>query len=324
MVELLLIVTGFVAVSGVFAMIDAAVLNVTPAEVEVMIAKKKWGAKELKSLLRHTTRAIIIIVICTNVTNILGPILAGQKAVALFGSNAIGTMTAFLTFATIIFSEIIPKSFGAHNAPRISRRIAPFLLLLITVFYPLVFVLERIVRLFKSGKRKVGTEEQIRALANIGGGAGHIDADEQEFIHRAFVLNDRKVREIMIGSEKMACIKADTTIEQAAKTVFHHHFSRYPVIGVSIDDTYGYILSRDILSAVAAGKGGAPITPLVREILTVGADLPCDTLLNVLRDNAAQLAMVEEYMRIVGLVTLEDVLEQLVGEIKDESDIATP
>ncbi|OGJ59836.1 hypothetical protein A2881_01740 [Candidatus Peribacteria bacterium RIFCSPHIGHO2_01_FULL_55_13] len=321
MIELLLIVAVFVAISGFFAMIDAAVLNVTPAEVEVMINKKKLGAKELKFLLRHTTRAIIVIVICTNVTNILGPILAGQKAVALFGSNAIGYMTAFLTFATIIFSEIIPKSFGAHNAPRISRRIAPLLLLLITLLYPLVFVLERIVRLFKSGKRKVGTEEQIRALANIGGGAGHIDADEQQFIHRAFVLNDRKVRDIMIKGEQMVCIKTDATIEQAAKTVFHHHFSRYPVIGSSFHDTRGYILSRDILSAVADGKGSAPITPLIRDILTVDADLPCDSLLNILRNNAAQLAMVREQKQIVGLVTLEDVLEQLVGEIKDETDI---
>lgn len=321
MVELLLIVTGFVAISGFFAMIDAAVLNVAPAEVEVMIAKKKWGAKELKSLLRHTTRAIIVIVICTNVTNILGPILAGQKAVALFGSNAIGYMTAFLTFATIIFSEIIPKSFGAHNAPRISRRIAPFLLLLITIFYPLVFVLERIVRLFKSGRRKVGTEEQIRALANIGGGAGHIDADEQEFIHRAFVLNDRKVREIMIKNWKIVCIQADATIERAAKIVFQHHFSRYPVTGSLCNNIRGYTLSRDILSAMADGKGGAPVTPLIREILTVDAELPCDELLSLLRKNAAQLAMVQESGRIVGLVTLEDVLEELVGEIKDERDL---
>jgi CBS domain containing-hemolysin-like protein len=323
MVELLLIVAGFITISGFFAMIDAAVLNVTPAEVEVMINKKKLGAKELKFLLRHTTRAIIVIVICTNVTNILGPILAGQKAVTLFGSNAIGYMTAFLTFATIIFSEIIPKSIGAHHAPRISRRVAPLLLLLITVLYPLVFVLERIVRLFKSGKRKVGTEEQIRALANIGGGAGHIDADEQDFIHRAFVLNDRKVREIMIKGDHMKCISAEKTIEQAAKTVFHHHFSRYPVIGSSINDTRGYVLSRDILSAMADGKGTALITPLIREILTVDADLPCDSLLNILRNNAAQLAMVREQKQIVGLVTLEDVLEQLVGEIKDEGDIVT-
>lgn len=320
MLELLLIVALFIAASGVFAMIDAAVLNVTPAEVEVLLTRKKWGARELKTLLRHSTRAIIVIVICTNVTNILGPILAGQKAVALFGSNAIGYMTAFLTFATIICSEIIPKSFGAHNAPRISRRAAPFLLFAVRILFPIVWILERVVKLFKSGKRKIGTEEQIRALANIGSGAGHIDADELDFIHRAFVLNDRKTREIMISLPRMVSIPADARIEQAARTVFHHHFSRYPVLKPPTNDVSGYILSRDILSAMAEGKGFAPVTPLVREILTVNANLPCDALLSTLRGNAAQLALVHEEGTIVGLVTLEDVLELLVGEIKDETD----
>ncbi|MEK7563106.1 MAG: hemolysin family protein [Patescibacteria group bacterium] len=320
MFELVVIVAGFISISGFFAMIDAAVLNVTPAEVEVLITRKKWGARELKSLLRNTSRAIIVIVIFTNVTNILGPILAGQKAVALFGSSAIGYMTAFLTFTTIICSEIIPKSFGAHNAPRISRRAAPFLLALVTVLYPIVWVLERVVRLFKSGKRKIGTEEQIRALANIGGGAGHIDADELNFIHRAFVLNDRKARDIMIPFPSVMGISADVRIQQAARTVFLYHFSRYPVFGKSSDDVRGYILSHDILSAMAEGKGSDPVTPLIREILTVDADLPCDALLNLLRKHSAQLAMVIDDAGIVGLVTLEDVLEELVGEIYDESD----
>ncbi|OGJ61707.1 hypothetical protein A3C37_03040 [Candidatus Peribacteria bacterium RIFCSPHIGHO2_02_FULL_53_20] len=93
------------------------------------------------------------------------------------------------------------------------------------------------------------------------------------------------------------------------------------MIGTSFNDIRGYILSRDILSATADGKGGAPITPLVREILTVEADLPCDSLLNILRNNAAQLAMVRDDGEIAGLVTLEDVLEQLVGKIKDEGDL---
>ncbi|MFA5800463.1 MAG: hemolysin family protein [Candidatus Peribacteraceae bacterium] len=321
MIELALLVTGFIVVSGFFAMIDAAILNVTPAEVEELITKKKWGAKALKSLLRRTTRAIIVIVIFTNVTNILGPILAGKKAMELFGNEAIGYMTALLTFATIIFSEIIPKSIGAHSAPRISRRIAPVLQVFIIVFYPLIIVLERLVRLFKSGKRKVGTEEQIRALANIGGGAGHIDADERELIHRAFVLNDRKVKDIMTPVQSMVCISRSSNVRQGAKLIFAHHYSRYPMVGNSLDDIQGYILSRDVLEALADGKGEESVSCLLRELLTVDASLACDELLNVLRRNDAQLVVVAEHEKTVGLVTLEDVLEELVGEIRDEGDV---
>jgi len=321
MINLVLLVTGFIAVSGILAMIDAAVLNVTPAEVEVLIGKKKWGAKELKNLLQHTTRAIIVIVLLSNVTNILGPILSAKKATELFGSEAIGYMTAILTFATIIFSEIIPKSFGAHNAPRISRRVAPFLSVLIIILYPLVIVLERIVRLFKKGSRKIGTEAQIRALANIGGGEGHIDADERELIHRAFVLNDKITRDVMTPRDRIVSIPSIFTIDQAARLIFTRHFSRYPLIGMSLDDIRGYVLSMDVFEALADGKGDLPVTMLLRKLLSIDAGLPCDDVLNFLRKNSAQLVIVTDQQKTVGLVTLEDVIEELVGEFNDEEDV---
>ncbi len=322
MIDLTLLIAGFIAASGFFAMIDAAILNVSPAEVEVLISKNRWGARQLKKLLQHTTRAIVVIVIFTNVTNVLGPILAAEKAISLYGNEAIGYMTAFLTFATIIFSEIIPKSLGAHNAPRISRRVAPFLLALITLLYPLVIALERLVRLFKkSDKRKVGTEDQIRALANLGGGEGHIDADERELIHRAFVLNDRKARDVMTLAGKVVSISSNSTIGQAARLIFTNHFSRYPVIGATLEDIRGYVLSMDVLEALADGKGDRPVTVLLRNLLTVDTAFPCDELLHVLRKNAAQLAAVTDHGKTVGLVTLEDVLEELVGEFKDEGDV---
>lgn len=320
MTELILIVLGFIALSGFFALIDAAILNITPAEVEVMIAKKKWGARELRRLLRHTTRAIVIIVIFTNITNILGPILAGKKAVELYGSEAIGYITAILTLGTIVFSEIVPKSLGAHYAPTIARMAAPLLWVVSIILYPVVFVLEAFVRIFKSGKRKVGTEEQIRALANLGGGAGHIDADERELIHRAFVLNDRKAKDIMTPIGSVVCMSAALTIRQAAKMIFTDHYSRYPVTGDIQGDVLGYVISRDILKSLADGKGELPVATVLRDLPTVKAALPCDELLNALRKNAEQLALVVDQGRIIGMVTLEDVLEELVGEITDEGD----
>ncbi len=319
MTELLLLILGFVAASGFFALIDAAILNVTPAEAEVLVAEKRRGARELKRLLRSMTRAIIVIVIFTNVTNVLGPILAGRKAVELFGSDSIGVITAVLTFLTIIFSEIIPKSLGAHYAPLISRIVAPFLLAAIVVLFPLVVLLERFVRLFKSGKRKVGTEEQIRALANIGGGAGHIDADERELIHRAFVLNDRRAKDIMTPVASMVTVDAATTVRKAVRVIFTHHYSRYPLRDAS-GGVRGYVLSRDVLEAFADGDEHRAVSSLARSLPSVEGSLPCDELLNVLRKTAAQLVLVTEEGKTVGLVTLEDVLEELVGEIEDEGD----
>ncbi len=320
MLELLLLATAFVFASGVLAMLDAAILSVNHAEVAVMITKKRWGATTLERVLRHTTRAIIVIVILTNITNILGPILVGRKAEALFGSTAIGIVTAALTFITIIFSEIIPKSVGTHYAPRIARIVAPFLRILIVILYPIVIVLERIARMFKSGKRKVGTEDQIRALANIGRGAGHIDADERELIHRAFSLNDRTARDIMSPVKDIVSIPRLATVREAAKVVFENSYSRYPIIGTSMNQTLGYVLSKDILEALADGEGAFPVTTLKRNIALASPSMRCDDLLNFLKKTKAQIALVGTKDEIVGLVTLEDVLEELVGEIHDEGD----
>lgn len=322
MLELSLLILGFILASGFFSMIDAAILSVTPAEVEVMIAKQRWGAVTLKKLLRHTTHAIIIIVIFTNITNILGPILVGRKAEAVFGSSAIGVITAFLTFATIIFSEIIPKAIGAHQAPRISRMIAPPLRALVILLFPVVYLLEKLVRLFKAGKRKVGTEEQIRALANLGGKAGHIDADERELIHRAFVLNDRTTAEVMTPASKIIACQMHTTIRSAAKMVFAHSYSRYPVTDESPDDVRGYVLSRDILEMLAFGREDATVLEIMRKIPIVNSEMRCDDLLHFLRKNMAQMAIVQDGNATVGLVTLEDTLEELVGSILDEHDDA--
>ncbi len=301
-------------------MIDAAILSVNHAEVEVMISRKRWGARDLRQLLRHTTRAIIVIVILTNIMNILGPILVGRKAEALFGSQAIGIITALLTFTTIILSEIIPKSIGTHYAPRIARTIAPILRVLIFVMYPVVLALERIARMFKSGKRKVGTEDQIRALANLGGGAGHIDSDERELIHRAFVLNDRLTGDIMSPASSIVFIRSDSSIRLAAKIIFENSYSRYPVIGTSLDDIIGYVLSSDVLELIADGKDSLPLFDIIRDVPTVDPLLRCDDLLNVLRKSELHLAIVKAQGKTVGLVTLEDVLEELVGEIRDEGD----
>lgn len=321
MSEIVITTAVFILLSGLWAMIDAAILSVTPAEVEVLIIKKRYGAKDLKALLKHTTRAIIVIVILTNVTNILGPILIGRQAEALFGSTAIGVVTAILTFLTIIASEIIPKSIGTHYAPRIARIVAPLLRALIVILYPIVRLLELIVRVFKSGKRKIGTEDQIRALANLGRGAGHIDSDERELIHRAFVLNDTTASAVMTPLGELSTLKKTTTVWEASVMVFEEHYSRYPVLADDGKKAVGYVLSKDILEALADGDDDRTIEYLIRPIEVVAPTMRCDDLMNFLRKNMTQIALVGTPNNVIGLVSLEDVLEELVGEIHDEMDV---
>jgi CBS domain containing-hemolysin-like protein len=320
MFELSLYIIVFIALSGLMAMVDAAVLSVSAGEVEEMIAQNKWGAAPLKSIVGRITRAVVIIVLITNTINILGPILAGNKAIELYGNAVIGIVTAILTLGTILFSEIIPKSLGAHYAPAISRVSAPIILALIYALYPVVIVLEAISNLLKSGQRRIGTEAQIRSLVTIGRRAGYIESDEGQLIHRAFVLNDKTAADVMTPLKNMASVEADATIQQAVQRVMQHEYSRYPVFGNSLHDVKGMVMSRDILEALNDGKDAEAVSTIVRPALTVPAEMRSDELLVLFRDRHIHLAVVQDQGKTLGLVTLEDVLEELVGEIDDEKD----
>lgn len=320
MLELVLYIVGFITCSGILAMVDSAILSVSRAEIEELVAQKKRGAKALQKVSDHITRAVVVVVIITNTINVLGPILVGQKAIAEFGSTVIGIITAILTFGTIVFSEIIPKSLGVHYAPYISRWSAPVLIVLATVLYPLVVVLEAFSKLFETGKRRIGTETQIRSLVTLGRRAGYIEHDEGQLIQKTFTLNDKTARDVMTPLEKVVWLKDTATIQDATKFVFKAAFSRYPVFGKTEDEVSGYVMSRDILEATAENRVADKITTILRKVLKVDAKDLLDDLLVLFRDERVHLAVVRGEGKTIGILTLEDVIEELVGEIVDEQD----
>ena len=324
MIELSIYIVVFIALSGLMALVDAALLSVSRAEVEEMVADRQWGASALWSLKNRITRAVVVIVLFTNTINILGPILAGNLAIAIYGNTALGVITAVLTFGTIVFSEIIPKSLGAHYAPFIARISAPIIFILTYALCPLVISLEWISDLFKSGRRPIGTEAQIRALAKLGRHAGYIESDEGQLIQRAFMLNDRTAADIMTPLRNVVTVPPSATIRQAAECVLHHAYSRYPVFGDSNDHAQGMLISRDILQAITEGRDEEPISTILKPTLTVDSQLRSDVLLILFRNRGVHLAIVQKDGENAGLVTLEDVLEELVGEIEEEKHLAPP
>ncbi|MFG0331928.1 MAG: hemolysin family protein [Maioricimonas sp. JB049] len=321
MLLLSIYVLMFLFLSGLLALVDAAVLSVTRAETEELVLQEKTGAVWLQTVKKQMTRAVVVIVIITNTINVLGPILVGQKAVEIYGSTVIGVITAVLTLGTIIFSEIIPKSLGAHYAPTISRCSAPVIVALWWGLFPIVILLERMVVLLQRGERHVGTETQIRSLVRLGLQSGRIEPDESQLIQQAFLLNDRSAADIMTPRAQVVTIPATATISEAARIVFDHEFSRYPVLGDEPHDVIGMVLSRQILAQLADGHAGAVVKELVQPVPRVPPEMRSDALLAMFRRRKVHLAAVHESGRLLGLVTLEDVLEELVGEIADEKDV---
>lgn len=320
MISLVLTFLVFLALSGLMAAIDAAILSVTRPEISELIAARKWGARRLQSVKQSLTRAVVVIVILTNTINVLGPILVSQQAAATFGPESILVAIIALTLGTILFSEIIPKALGSHHAPFVARLSAPLIRFAGFVLFPLARALEALANLLKKGKRHIGTEEQIRAMAVIGRESGLIEGDELRMIQRAFVLNDLTAADLMTPLAEVSALSASRTVREAADEVSGQPISRFPVFGDSADEVCGVVMNRDIFETLFEGRGEAPVLSIARPAVVVDKTRRSDWLLVMFRDKHNHLAVVQDAGRTIGVVTLEDVLEELVGEIEDEQD----
>ncbi len=191
------------------------------------------------------------------------------------------------------------------------------------LLYPLVVGFAWLSKQLTKGTRHIGTEEQIRSLVRIGHRAGYIESGEGQLIHRVFILNDKTAGEIMTPLGRVKALGAGFTIKQAVTEVCRSEYSRYPVFGRSVDEVQGIALSRDVLKA-AAERSSEPLHAITRPAVIVDAQFKSDRLLALFRDKHVHIAVVQDLEKTVGVVTLEDVLEELVGEIEDEKDVGVP
>ena len=321
MLELILLILFVIFFSGLFSGTEAAILSITPSEVEMMVQKKRTFAGVLQYVTTHINRSVTAVLILNNIVNIAGSILVGHRTVQLFSSAALGVMTTAFTFGIIIFSEIIPKSVATRYARTISRWTSPFIVIATGSFMIVIWPLEKLIHKVFKGERTIGTEAQIRSLVRIGRRSGHIEQDEGQLIHRVFNLNDVAAKDIMTPAKEIVALDVTMNIDDAAKKIIADPHSRFPVYGKNLDDIKGIILETEVLAGCAKGEQEVTLEYYARPPLTVDEGISADDLLIKFRDEHSHMAIVlRKGKKVVGLVTLEDVLEELVGEIEDERD----
>lgn len=316
MVWLLSSILVFIALSGLMAAVDAAVLSISHPEIDELIQRGKRGARRLRKVKQELTHSLAVIVILTNLINVLGPILVSQQAFRFYGKQALVPITIVLMLGTIVFSEIIPKALGSHYAPQLARWSAPIIRALGIVIYPLSVALVWFSDKVKRGQRRIGTETQIRALVKLGRKRGYIEPSEGHMIFRTFRLNDRTAQDIMTPLEKVISIPASATVSQAAELIGANEYSRYPVFRKSPDDIQGMLIARDVLKMLAEGE--APVTSIAHAPFIISSEMRADELLLEFRTRHQHLAVVQQTNHTIGIVTLEEI----VGEIEDEKDVA--
>ncbi|MBT3835319.1 HlyC/CorC family transporter [Candidatus Peribacteria bacterium] len=321
MTAVIILIIVVIILSGISSGAEAAIISINPAEVESMTQDKKYGSKAVAIVTRNLSRSVTTILILNNIVNIVGSIMVGRMVMDLYGDAMLSIITTALTFGIIIFAEIIPKSLATKYAWTASLIFSPWILTITAILYPIIWPIEKMLLLLGKGERKVGTEDQIRSMVRLGRKEGYIEQDEGQLIHRAFNLNDAKAKNLMTKREDIVAFKASETSGESSTKMIDNTHSRFPIYGESLDDIRGIVLETEVLAACTKNEYSEKLSDFARPALFVDDDTAADDLLILFRNERSHMAIVQEKGKFtVGIVTLEDVLEELVGEIEDERD----
>ena len=303
--------------------VEAALFSVSSIRIEQMCEKKLPGAARLRKNKENIQDSIIALVILNNLANITGSILVGGLAGEMFRDLWLGVFTGAFTFVIIITGEILPKTVGERYADSYARHTASMVWLLRMIFLPLVFLLRFVVKPIggSTEARDRVSEDEITLLAHLGHRHGAILESENRLIRHVFQLNDILARDIMTPRTVVIAMPADRRLDEAAQELYKTSVSRIPVYEDDLDSVLGIVYIRDLLAGLAKGQGARTLREYMDEAMFVPDTVHADILLTSFQKNRSHLAIVvDEFGGTAGIITLEDILEQLVGEIVDEYD----
>lgn len=325
--DLVLLLT-YVLLALVFSFLcsvaEAVLLSITPSYVAEQQASNPALAARLQQLKGEgIDRSLAAILTVNTIAHTVGAIGAGSKATAAFGDAWFGVFSAVMTLLILFLSEIVPKTIGAVHWRRLVRPTAAYVRLLILATYPLIRVSELLTRLIARGQQvHVFSRDEFVAMADVGHRSGQIDERESRIIKNLFRFRALTAEDVMTPRTVMVALQADLTVAEALGGGERTPYSRLPLYGRDRDDIVGFVLRDDILSARLRGEGAQRLSAMKRELLSVSFTAPLSNLLETLMTDRQHIALVVgEFGETRGLVTLEDVLETLLGEeIVDEGD----
>ncbi|MCG8618782.1 MAG: hemolysin family protein [Desulfobacterales bacterium] len=317
--------------SGFFSSSETALFSISKVKA-LHIAKDGSKTGQLIMEMKENSHTLLTtILIGNNLVNIGASALATALAIAHFESNAVGIATGVMTLLILVFGEIFPKSFANHNNVLVSRAVIYPLYWLSRLFWPLIFVLNVIPRLHGTidNAQEAVTEDELMTMVEVVEEEGEIKEQEKEYITNIFEFDDTSCSEIMTPRADMFVV--DISEELDIKNILKTGFSRIPVIEDYIDEIIGILHVKDLFAEFQKQvAGGQEITILdVKNIMKKPYFIPeskkLDSLLQEFKNKKSHMAVVvDEHGGVSGIVTLEDVVEEIFGEITDETDQNTP
>jgi CBS domain containing-hemolysin-like protein len=303
-------------------MVEAAILSLPLVKARILVEQKRRAAATLLFIKENIHLAVATIVILNNTVNIVGSIYVGQLVSRLLGSQWLGIASAIITFAIIIISEVIPKTIGEHYKVQISLISAKPLQTLIWLLRPLVSILVLATTPFKSKLRlpKV-TEEEIKIMLRLGRDAGTVETDEETLCNRVFRLNDLKAIYMMKPIKNIYALEANRSLSEVKGEIINSPYSRIAVYENSIANIVGVCSQRNLLKEIAKDNYEAKVKDFISRPIFVDENEKADKLLEKFQAYHQHLFIVQNSAKEnIGILTMEDVLEELFGEIYDEKD----
>lgn len=323
----ILIFTTLISLSALFSATETAFFSLRESEVAVMAKRRLRNAKLVARLHGSPQRLLVTILVGNNIVNLSIASYATVLAIEHFESLGVGIATGLSTIVVLLLGEIFPKSLAYIHRRRLVSVVAPFIYIFFLLFYPLstIFVaFERYIR-SRSGEsaRNSVSEEEIRIMAELGLAQGEIDHREREMIEKIFQFDDIPVGTIMTPSAKIESLNGAVPISQIAHAVAMSGFSRFPVHDGNDEDFIGYVHTNDVMRVLNSDDRTEPLSHIVLPLTRVGEQIKIENVFIQMTRERSHLYLVHKDQnpdKILGLVTLEDVLEEIVGEIEDEGD----
>jgi magnesium and cobalt exporter, CNNM family len=325
----LLVIVLLIAAVGVLGASEVSITRVNRVRAYRFVEEKRRGASSLSKVAENPAPYLNVVLLLTLLATIGGTTIATSLAVRLFHGAGEIVATVAMTLLLFVFAEVTPKTFAIQQTDRVALVLAPLIVSLGRLVGPLATGLVKLANVIMPGKGLPQgpfiTENEIRALAQVASDEEQIEEGEKELIHSIFEFGDTIVREVMRPRPDIVAVEADKTLRDVQALVLRHGFSRIPVFQEDLDNVVGFVFAKDVLKALYQGQADMPLADIVRPAHFVPESKKVADLLREMQQEKFHIALVtDEYGSVSGLVTLEDLLEELVGEITDEYDREEP
>lgn len=329
-IQLILLIV-LIFVSGFFSASETSLMSLSKIRLRHMVESKIKNASTIEKMLNTPNKMLGAILLGNNTVNTAASAVATVLAISIFGKGGVGLATVIMTIMILIFGEITPKSLAMQYPEKFALAVAPIINVLSVLFSPVVFVLTKITNIIikmlggtPDDKKPFITHEELKTIVDVSSKEGILEKEEKDMIYNIFEFGDLRVGDLMIQRMDVLALSKDSSYDEVLKAFNIKKFSRLPVYDDTIDNIVGILYAKDLFFSNISEKdfsANFKVEDYMRDPLMTFEFIKISDFFKQMKGDRNHIAIVlDEYGGVAGLVTMEDIIESIFGEINDEFD----